>query len=166
MSDAKNTRKSGLDGLFNGIGDILNRLNDLAETGEKLSGTTRFRGGKEDLRGVFGFSVKVGVGGDKPKVEPFGNIRKDSYTGKSTVQEVREPMVDLFEEEDHILVVAEIPGVGRGDIQVDLVDDLITITAEKGEKKYRKEILLPVACARDKMTISCNNGILEVKCMY
>jgi HSP20 family protein len=41
---------------------------------------------------------------------------------------------------------------------------VLTISAEKGDKKYRKEVLLPHPYAREKMQISCNNGMVEIKC--
>jgi HSP20 family protein len=42
---------------------------------------------------------------------------------------------------------------------------VLTIQAEEGDKKYRKELLLPGTYPREKMTVSCNNGILEIKCL-
>jgi hypothetical protein len=59
-----------------------------------------------DVEGVYGFSVRTGPGGSEVKVEPFGNIKRDEKSGKTVVEEFREPVVDIFEEEDHILVVA------------------------------------------------------------
>jgi len=149
--------------VLKGLGDLLERLNELAETGQELSKTGEIREG-EHLKGVYGFSVKVGLGGT-PRIEPFGNIRKDAKSGRTVVQEVCEPVVDIFEEEDHVLVLAEMPGISLDDVRVDVKDDVLTIAAEKKGKKYRKEILLPRTFARDKMLISCNNGVLEIKCL-
>jgi HSP20 family protein len=157
--------KGGLDGLFGGLTDLLEKLGDLAEKGETLRKSGTLHGSSDDVKGVFGFTVKVGGLGDKgPKVEPFGNIRKDERTGESVVHEVREPMVDLFEEKDHTLVVVEMPGISAADVKIDIKDDLLTIAAQKGPKKYCKEVLLPKPYLRDKMELSCNNGILEIKC--
>lgn len=75
-------------------------------------------------------------------------------------------MADVFEEKDHTLVVAEMPGISAEDIRLDVKDDLLTIYAEKGNKKYQKEILLPGNYPKEKMLLSCNNGILEIKCEY
>ncbi len=157
----------GAEGFLKGLTDLVEKLGELAETGERLSKTGEFtRKGKEkDIKGIYGFSVKVGLGDKGVKVEPFGNIRRDEKTGQSTVQEVREPIVDLFEEEDHLLLVAEMPGIGADDVQLDVRDDLLTLYAGKGDKKYRKEILLPGVYRKEKMTVSCNNGIVEIKCM-
>ncbi len=132
---------------------------------KQMSGTGEIPDMGKQLKGVYGFNVKVGLGGDKLKVEPFGNIKKDVKSGQTVVQEVREPLVDVFEEEGHTLMVAEMPGISSGDLKLDLKDDVLTISAKRGDKKYRKEILLPRAVTREKMIVSCNNGILEIKCL-
>ena len=108
-----------------------------------------------------------GLGGNQEgvKVEPFGNVRTDEQTGRPVVHEVREPMVDVFEEADHVLVVAEMPGIGPDDVRVELQDDVLIISAEKGDKKYRKEVLLPQSFSRENLKLSCQSGILQVKCM-
>ena len=154
----------GLGGILKGLGDLVEKLNELGEAGKQLSRTGEIHGSGKDLKGIYGFTVKVGLGDDKPRVEPFGNIRKDTTTGRTVVQEMREPVVDVFEEEDHVLVVAEMPGISTEDVQVSVEDDLLTISAQRGDKKYRKEVLLRTSLAREKMQISCNNGVLEIKC--
>ena len=150
-------------GILKGLGDLVEKLGDLEQQGE-LSRTGSINGPGEQLRGIYGFTVKVGLGDQGPRIEPFGNIRRDATSGRTEVQEVREPMVDVFEEEDHLLVLAELPGIGKDDIKVDLKDDVLTITAERGDKKYRKEVLLPRCVPKNKMQVTCNNGVLEIKC--
>jgi HSP20 family protein len=153
-------------GVFKGLADLIEKLGDLAEKGEQLKKSGEFQ--HQDVKGVYGFSVKVGLGdkGEKAvKVEPFGNVRRDEQSGETVVQEIREPVVDVFEEKDHTLVVAEMPGISVKDVNLTVEDDLLTIYAEKKDKKYRKEVLLPRSYPRDKMKISCNNGILEIKCV-
>jgi HSP20 family protein len=155
----------GLGGILKGLGDLVEKLGDLAETGERLSQTGEIHGAGKELKGIYGFTVKMGLGGDKTRVEPFGNIRQDRESGDTVVQEVREPVVDIFEEDDHVSVLAEMPGISAEDVHITVEDDLLSITAERGDKKYRKEVLLPVNCAREKMQVTCNNGIVEIKCM-
>lgn len=107
----------------------------------------------------------MGLGDEGPSVEPFGNLRGDQEHGFTVTPEVSEPIVDVFDEADHTLVIAEMPGVGSEDIDVDVTDDILTIDASRDAKKYHKEILLPRAYTREDLQISCNNGILEIKCM-
>jgi HSP20 family protein len=157
----------GLEGILGGVADLIEKLGDLAEKGEQLSKTVQFQGtgpAGKDIKGVYGFSIKTGLGGEELTVEPFGNIRRDERTGRPVVQEIREPVVDVFEEGDHTLVVAEMPGIGEEDARLEVKDDLLTLYAEKGSKKYRKEILLPRSYPREKMHLRCNNGVLEITC--
>lgn len=73
-------------------------------------------------------------------------------------------MADVFEDEDRVLVVAEMPGITADDVHLEVHDDVLTIEAQRGDKKYRKEVLLPRSYPRDKMTVTCNNGIVEIRC--
>ncbi len=160
-------RKSGVEvgvgGLLKGLGDLVEKLGELAETGRELSKTGEIHGSGKEVRGIYGVSIKVGLGDEGPRIEPFGNIRHDERSGRTEVQEVREPMVDVFEEDDHLQVLAELPGIAKEDVRIELKEDVLTIAAARGEKKYRKEVLLPCSVSRQKMQISCNNGVLEIK---
>jgi HSP20 family protein len=61
-------------------------------------------------------------------------------------------------------VVAEMPGISKEDVHITVEDDLLTFSAERGDKKYRKEVLLPASCAKEKIAVACNNGVVEIKC--
>jgi HSP20 family protein len=154
-------------GLLGKFGSVLEKLAELAESGENLSRTGELKGldpqGK--LRGVYGFSIKSGIGrqGEQEvKIEPFGNVRREA-SGDAVVEDVREPLVDVYEEEDHVLVLAEIPGVSKKDVQLDLSQDRLTIRAQRGEKSYRKEVSLPESFAPEQMHWECVNGILKIR---
>ena len=155
----------GIGGIFKGLGEFVEKLGDLAEKGKELQKSGEIEELGKKLSGVYGFSVKFGgLGGDNVKVEPFGNIHKDKK-GEAVVDEVREPMVDIFEESDHTMIVAEMPGVEEKDIRIDLKDDILQISAETREKKYHKEILLKESFTKDKMARTYKNGVLEIKLM-
>jgi HSP20 family protein len=164
----KTTRESSeveLGGFLGGLTSLIEKLGDLAEKGKDLQETKQF-GEPGKIQGVYGFTIRTGLGGERSggfKVEPFGNVQKDERTGQATVREVMEPLVDVFEESDHVLVVAELPGVSAEDVQLELHDDILTIAAARGAKKYRKEVLLPASFAEESMSRTCRNGILEVK---
>jgi len=153
----------GMGGFLGGLATLLEKLEDLAQKGKEMQESGELRGGDGKVRGVYGFNIKVGLGDEGVKVEPFGNVRKDEQTGKAVVTEVREPMVDVFEEKDHVLVVAEMPGIGEEHVKLELKQDILTLSAAKGDKKYRKEVLLPGTFPPEKMRHKCRNGVLEVK---
>jgi HSP20 family protein len=87
---------------------------------------------------------------------------KDSSQGP-VVEEAREPMVDVFDEGDHLIVVAELPGVGADDISFEVKDDVLSLAAARGERKYRKEVLLSSAVQAQGATPSYRNGVFELR---
>ena len=154
--------------ILSGLTDIAEKLNEISEKGDTIErkGEFTFPSKEGGVKGVYGFSLKTGLGGkdDRIKVEPFGNIRKDKKTGAAVVQEIHEPLVDVFEDADATTLIAEMPGVGPDDIKIDVRDDVLTISAKKGAKKYRKEVLLSHSPARDKIKVTSNNGIVTIRC--
>lgn len=157
----------GLGGLFKGLGNLIDAANKLAEKGEELSksGEIDFSGldkikGLKDLKGVYGVRVRTLADG-RPSVQPFGNIKR---TPKGpVVEEVREPIVDVFDESGAIQVVAEMPGIEEKDISLDIQGDILNIRANGESRKYQKEVLLSREATSDDMTWTYKNGILEVK---
>ncbi|OHE23954.1 MAG: heat-shock protein [Syntrophus sp. GWC2_56_31] len=153
---------------MSGLTDIAEKLNEISEKGETVAkkGEFTFPSKEGGVKGVYGFSLKTGLGGkgDAIKVEPFGNIRKDKKTGEAVVQEIHEPLMDVFEDEKATTLIAEMPGVGRDDIKIDVRDDVLTISAKKGAKKYRKEVLLSHSPAKERIKVTCNNGIVTIRC--
>lgn len=152
----------GFGGLFKGLGDLIDLVSNLSdsETGEKSqTGEFKVNGLGDKAQGVYGFSVRTGIGG-APHVEQFGNIRK-TETGP-VVADVREPLVDVFDEGPEIVIVVELPGVTEADIRVDLQGDVLAIETT-GERKYAKEILLSAAAAPGSLQKSYTNGILELR---
>jgi len=112
------------------------------------------------MKAVYGFSVKTMDSG-KPVVEQFGNIKKTPKGPR--VEEEREPITDVFDEKDEVRICAEMPGLNEGDIKLDLKDDILEIIAHTGDRKYCKEVLLPIKAKPENMTFAYRNGILEVK---
>jgi HSP20 family protein len=154
--------KLSVGGLFKSIEKLVDLAADLKDAGGEIKkeGEIDLSHLKEGMKGVFGFSIKTAVGG-KPIVEPFGNIKK---TPKGpTVEEEREPMIDIFDEKEEVRIYAEMPGVNEEDIKVILRDDILEILAQSGDRKYHKEVLLPTKVKAETISSSYKNGILEVR---
>jgi len=55
------------------------------------------------------------------------------------------------------------PGVNEEDVEFDLKGDILDISAQSGDRKYHKEVLLPAKVKPETLTSSYKNGILEVR---
>ncbi len=111
---------------------------------------------------VYGFSITIGPDG-KPIIREFGNVRR--IRGKPEIVEEREPLVDVFESENEITVVAELPGVDKEKIDVKVTEDgkTLIINASNDKRKYYKEVDLPSKVDPSSAKASYKNGVLEVK---
>jgi len=148
--------KISFGGLFKGLGNLIDLASKLSEEGVEKTG--EIKGLPKGARGVYGFSIRTLAG--KPVIESFGNIRET--TKGPVVEEIREPIVDVFDEADHVLVIAELPGVSEDEIKIEVVGDVLRLTASNKERKYAKEVLLPGRVKPNSIKTSCKNGILEV----
>jgi HSP20 family protein len=148
--------KISFGGLFKGLGNLIDLADKLREEGIEKKG--EIRGLPRGVRGVYGFSIRTLAG--KSVIESFGNIRETARG--PVVEEVREPMVDVFDERDHILVIAELPGVSESEIKVEVAGDILNLTASDKDRKYAREILLPGKVKLESIKTSYNNGILEI----
>jgi HSP20 family protein len=72
-------------------------------------------------------------------------------------------LVDVIEENDEIIVVAEVPGIEKEEIKVHIKGRNLTIRVENPQRPYRKTVELPTKVKKDHAKSSIRNGILEVR---
>jgi len=147
----------GFGGLLKGLGDFVDIVSKMADEGksefEKV-GEISFDKEKK-LKGMYGVSVRIG-GAGVPIVEQFGTKPEET--------DVREPMVDVFDEKDMVRIIAELPGVEESDVTAELEGNILKIRAERGDRKYAKDIELPAAVAvKGEIKSRYKNGILEIE---
>ncbi len=74
--------------------------------------------------------------------------------------------VRVHEDKDNLLVSAELPGVARADIKIELLDDTISLSATRKEGEqtllFERSFSLPYAVQADKVTATHENGILRL----
>ena len=112
--------------------------------------------------------------------------RPFSLLGPSWLQRMRMPVmeevtptVDIFEEGDEFVVKAEIPGINKEDISVDITDSTVVISGQKKKEEkveeknyYRMErsfgsfsrsLRMPAEVQTDKAKAKFKDGILEIR---
>jgi len=112
---------------------------------------------------VYGYSVTIGPDG-KPQIREFGNVKPEARFGKPqlSIKEEREPLVDIIPSDGEVRVIAELPGVEKEDIKLHGTENSLTISVDTSQRKYYKEIELPVKVDPKNAKSSYRNGVLEV----
>ncbi len=108
--------------------------------------------------------------------EDFGFGRRRFFR---EFNDVREPIVDVWEDDEHVFVTAELPGVSKDNIDLNVTEKAVEIKAqvksekseeEKNEKRitrtfssFYKYVSLPSAVDPDSAEATFGNGVLEIK---
>jgi HSP20 family protein len=99
-------------------------------------------------------------------------------TQGGTTQTIWSPAIEVFQKEGNLVVRAELPGVNKDDVKIQLTDDGLVIQGERKEEHeekregfYRSErsygqfyrlIPLPDDINPDQVRADFNNGVLEI----
>lgn len=95
--------------------------------------------------------------GNKPN--ELKEFNKPLTIPEEGLEEVREPLVDVFEDKDAVRLYVELPGVEKDDIQLNVAGGHAEIKA----KNFYKQIALPPRDVEfDKVSANYKNGVLQV----
>jgi HSP20 family molecular chaperone IbpA len=122
-----------------------------------------------DLNDGLGKAVKT-----KPKtlkiepIKPTKNIRSGqsfrtpkSFSKRKMVDP--KPLIDIFQENNWITIVAEIAGFNKESFKINVKDQKITLSAKSKERRYYKSLNLPKVVIPSDIHTSFKNGVLEIK---
>lgn len=78
--------------------------------------------------------------------------------------------IDLFEDKQNLFIRAELPGVDRKDIQIEIVDGNLNLQATRKTKRaeaeqsfvFNRTLSLPSEVLADKVSASFENGVLSI----
>jgi HSP20 family protein len=89
------------------------------------------------------------------------------------------PAMDLVELDDHFVLRADLPGMGEGDVKIEVADDVLTISGERtfehetkkdayyrlerGAGTFRRSLTLPEGVDAEAIEASFDKGVLEVR---
>ncbi|MBI4289407.1 MAG: Hsp20/alpha crystallin family protein [Chloroflexi bacterium] len=178
-NDRSQDISSALGGTLNILGlkiDLAKLLSSPDETKESLAGLRerlKAAGGKESLSdeewnggaSITGNIRTHGVLGEREfHMGTFG--RQERSTRRKTEAppvETVEPPVDVFYEKERVVIVADVPGVETGDLELKIDHDVFSLsTRANARRRYRKTLHLDSPIEPDSMQASCRNGVLEV----
>jgi HSP20 family protein len=151
-----------------------------AEESQNQPGLQRTRGRNESLRRD---PFAAFFGGRDPFAafwEPFGLATRDAWpfqAGRESAG-VWMPQIETFQRGNEFVVRADLPGLTKDDVKVDVTEDSITLQGERREAHeddregyYRSErtygsfyrvVPLPEGTITDSAKAQFNNGVLEV----
>ncbi|AKB45695.1 MULTISPECIES: Hsp20/alpha crystallin family protein [Methanosarcina] len=115
----------------------------------------------ESVPFVYGFSI-IRRPGEDPELREFGNVSESSEDEENLFpSEIRDPLVDIFESEELVHVLAEIPEIEKEDLLLHATAQNLEIRI-LGASEYSQDIELPARVDPKSAQASYKNGVLEV----
>ena len=117
---------------------------------------------KENMR-IYGWTYQVGPDG-QPHIKEFGNTPSMQNMTPVKQQRIgeREPLIDIQEGEKEIYVTAELPGVEKKDINLEISENILKINVNSEKHPFFKELKLSTTLNENKTDASYNNGVLSI----
>ena len=155
------TGRAGFSRIARGLADLFEFLSDL-EQGETPRRGRREKDGKV-VEYSFSRRTLAGAAEERAAAAPRDAPPQARRRHTPSAAEVIEPVTDVFDEPDEIVVLFELPGVTRRQIQCRLDGDILLIEAKSAERHYHKEVLIEAKLAADAPRLRFRNAILEVR---
>lgn len=153
------TTAGRLGGIFRGLTELVDLVREMNERGETRITRRGVIGSLpriKDLCGSYEFAVTLGDLTRPPAADsPVSEVV--DFAGAAAA----EPVVDVLEETGVIRLVAEMPGVTAAEIRFEVRDDVLRLEST-GARRYYREVLLPAPVHREPISLTCNNGLLEM----
>lgn len=105
-------------------------------------------------------------------------LQKFDLEEEDTMSHPWSPLVDIYETSENIVVRAEIPGMKKEDIEINVTDNVLTIKGEKKQEKkmqnedyhriecsygtFQRSFSLPKAIKADNVTATYKDGVLMI----
>lgn len=155
------TGVAGLEKIARGLSDLFNVLADF----DKLPRRGRHEKDGKVMEYSFGArSLREAAGAREPPEESRSREEPTPRrAAKRTSLEVLEPVTDIFDEPDELVLLFELPGVERKDVRCVLDGDILLLEAKTGERLYRKETLIEETIVAETPQVNLRHGVLEVR---
>jgi HSP20 family protein len=113
--------------------------------------------------------------------EPFGMATRNMWpfqSGRTSAGQLWSPQLETFQRGDEFVIRADLPGLSKDDVKVDLTEESVTLEGERREEhvedregyyrsersygSFRRTIPLPEGAITDTAKAQFNNGVLEI----
>jgi HSP20 family protein len=153
---------AGFAKIARGLSDLFNVLADF----DRLPRRGRHEKDGRVMEYSFGTRTLSEASGEERAAHEQPSTRSQARpprAAKKSSLEVLEPVTDIFDELDEIVLLFELPGVERKAIRCILDGDILLLEAKTEDRLYRKEMLIEEKLAAGSPRLNLRNGVLEVR---
>ncbi len=157
----------GLSRLLEGLKDAAQNADARSNDGDNSEHVTRFGKEGSPFSGVASFwmrsALDVTKKSDDEDIVANSRVKKPTPAAKpQATAAARVQSIDVMEDKNGLLIVAELPGVSEDELNVEVAETMLTIQTT-GARKYHHTVDLKRTVNASGMTKNLRNGILEIR---
>ena len=159
-------RRSNFGSIFTGLGRFINVVADMIENDKNeidINGSLNDPDKREQSVGKYGINIKLGA--DKlaglDKINTLNSVMNNVNKGTLLPKKI-EPVVDVFDEANKVIIVMELPGVLEEDTDFEIDENILKISAQGKGICYSKSINLQFIPKIESIKSGINNSIYSI----
>ena len=159
-----------LNGVLGELGRALGEaISKLEDGGGEVRHSQSFQTSRGPMRAEAGIRVRMGgmdpgdAESSSPEPQPINTPRpREDTTAPATGSEPRDIAATIIDGETTWSLTAELPGVSKNQLAIDVGDGALTIEARGAGRHYQGQFDLPKMVSEDDLVVTLNNGILDI----
>lgn len=93
----------------------------------------------------------------------YSQKRRNSQNLEKNDWEEQKPLIDIFQENNWIIIIAQIAGFNKETLKINVTDQKLTLSSKVKDRKYYKSLNLPKVVIPNVIQTTYKNGVLKIK---
>ena len=93
----------------------------------------------------------------------YSQKRRNSQNLEKNEWEEQKPLIDIFQENNWIIIIAQIAGFNKETLKINVTDQKLTLSSKAKDRKYYKSLNLPKVVIPNVIQTTYKNGVLKIK---
>jgi HSP20 family protein len=155
-------RSHGAHSLIDGLERLADALRSVTDEARDFEQSVSFGGPSDGVEGVVRVELRTGIGEAERASAATDPTARAAATEPSDDRPVRRPSVEVEEEDTHLTVVAEMPGVTAEALEWGIDEQALSLRATTPRARYERVVSLPAPVEADAATATVEAGIVTL----
>lgn len=156
---ADSDRSRDAQSIFDGLHDLADALHSMADEARSFEQSVSFG---EGSGGIVRVEVQTDIGDRSHTTADTSTTARSAAEETKEGRPVRRPAIDVQEGDDHVRIVAEMPGATEDEVEWAVEGRALSLEAPTDRVRYARVVELPVLVADEEATLAVEAGVVTL----
>lgn len=148
----------GIVNILDSLGKMTESLGALADKGQALKQELA----PEKMDTVEAGSAHPDIIEMKQRLQALSELFEQQKPVRSSPDGMQSPKTETFKVNDNLVIEIEVPGIGLKDVNYTLRENDLTISAQRGKKRYQTHLNVEKCYQKKEPRVTCKRGVLTI----